>query len=193
MHIHFGMTETQKEHIELTVQQESEGLLNFIRYRIPDEEDARDILQDVFYQLVIGYPDIKNLENVTSWLYRVARNKIIDSYRKKKPEPFSKQVIKHNGDEEGAPLMLQDILPSLSADPEDEMMRSIIMVKIEEALEELPEDQREVFIMHEFEDISFNEISAMTGEKVNTLLSRKRYAVLFLRNKLQELYNQIKY
>jgi RNA polymerase sigma factor (sigma-70 family) len=183
----------KNENIELTVQRVSSRLLNFIRKRIPDQEDAKDILQDVFYQFVTGYDEIKTLENVASWLYKVAKNKIIDRSRKKKPEPLSNKQIILSGEDSEGPLFLEDILPALTRDPIDEMMRSAIWYEIENALEELPEKQREVIILHEFEDKSFKEISTITGESVNTLLSRKRYAILYLRDRLQELYNQLKF
>jgi RNA polymerase sigma factor (sigma-70 family) len=125
-----------------------------------------------------------------SWLFTVTRNRITDYYRKKKPESFSdKQVVSKDAD--GAPLMLEDILPALTRDPEDEMMRDMIWEAIDDALDEMPEEQRDVFIWNEFEDRSFKEISSATGEGINTLLSRKRYAILFLRKRLQELYNQL--
>ncbi|MCK4466410.1 MAG: RNA polymerase sigma factor [Bacteroidales bacterium] len=187
------MVQSKNMNIELTVQKESSRLLNFIKKRIPDEEEAKDILQDVFYQFVIGYEEIKVLDNVASWLFKVAQNKIIDRSRKKKPEPLSNKQITMNGDDSEGPLFLEDILPALTRDPVDELMRSVVWSEIEDALEELPEEQRRVFVLHEFEDKSFKEISAMTGESLNTLLSRKRYAVLYLRERLQELYNQLKF
>ena len=165
-------------------------LLGFISKHIRNIEDAEDILQDVLYQFLRGFEDIRSTERITSWLFTVARNRITDYYRKKKPEPFSdKQLM--GREEDGAPLMLEDILPALTRDPEDEMMTHMIWDSIDRALDEMPEDQRDVFIWNEFEDRSFKEISVMTGEGINTLLSRKRYAVLFLRRKLRELYNQL--
>ena len=187
------MVPGKNENIELTVQKESSRLLNFIKKRITDEEEAKDILQDVLYQFVIGYEEIKALDNVASWLFKVAKNKIIDRSRKKKPEPLGNKKVTMNGDDSEGPLFLEDILPALTRDPVDELMRSVIWDEIEGALEELPEEQREVFVLHEFEDKNFKEISAMTGESINTLLSRKRYAVLYLRERLQELYNQFKF
>jgi len=121
------MIQGKNENIELTVQKESSRLLNFIKKRIPDEEDAKDILQDVFYQFVIGYEEIKVLDNVASWLFKVAQNKIIDRSRKKKPEPLSNKQITMNGDDSEGPLFLEDILPALTRDPVDELMRSVIL------------------------------------------------------------------
>lgn len=167
-------------------------MYNFIRKRVRDESDAEDILQDVFYQLTIGFNDIRSVNKITSWLFTVARNRITDYFRKRKPDLLSDKQVGNNTDSEDGPLMLEDILPALTRSPEDEYMRSVIWEAIEESLGSLPEEQREVFILNEFEDMSFKEISEMTGDGVNTLLSRKRYAILFLRKQLKELYNQLK-
>ena len=185
------MTAEEKKHIEKVVKEEEGRLLGFIRRRVDREEDVRDIAQDVYYQLTLGFNDIRSVASLTSWLFSVARNRITDHYRKKKTENFSDLVVKAKG-EGGEPLMLEDILPALTRSPEDEYMRGVIWEAIEASLERLPEEQREVFVMNEFEDISFKEISAITGEGINTLLSRKRYAVTYLREQLRELYIQIK-
>ena len=185
------MTAAERKHIEKLVKEEEGRLLGFIRNRVNDEEDARDIAQDVYYQLTVGFNDIRSVASLTSWLFSVARNRITDHYRKKKMENFSDHVVNAK-DEEGAPLMLEDILPALTRSPEDEYMRGVIWEAIEASLDRLPEAQREVFVMNEFEDKSFKEISELTGEGINTLLSRKRYAVTYLREQLRELYNQIK-
>lgn len=186
------MTAEQNEVIEKTVQKERQRLFNFIKKRVPDSIDAEDILQDVFYQFVESYRLMKPIEKVTSWLFTVARNKITDTFRKRKPELLSKQNFRHQeGGELDETLNITDFLPDSSDGPEAIYFRSIIMEELEEALEELPEAQREVFVMHEIEDKSFKEISALTGETVNTLLSRKRYAVLYLRERLQALYNEL--
>ena len=177
------MTAEEKKHIERVVKEEEGRLLGFIRRRVDREEDARDIAQDVYYQLTLGYDDIRSVASQTSWLFSVARNRITDHYRKKKTENFSDQVVKAKG-EGGEPLMLEDILPALTRSPEDEYMRGVIWEAIEASLERLPEAQREVFVMNEFEDLSFKDISELTGEGINTLLSRKRYAVTFLREQL---------
>ena len=172
-----------------TVQKERKRLLNFIRQRVADRDDAEDILQDVFVQFTQAYRKIESIERVTAWLFRVTRNKIADLYRKKKPEAFSKMRSRDAEDEEA--LSLEDILPNMNIDPEDSMMRDVIWEALEAALEEMPENQRYVFVMHEFEDISFREMSEMTGESINTLLSRKRYAVQFLRKNLEDIYNDL--
>jgi len=184
------MTAAEKQHIEKLVKEEEGRLLGFIRKRVNEEEDVRDIAQDVYYQLTVGFNDIRSVTSLTSWLFSVARNRITDFYRKKKPERLSDKLVQQGGEE--APLMLEDILPALTRSPEDEYMRGVIWEAIEASLERLPEAQREVFVMNEFEDMSFKEISAITGEGINTLLSRKRYAVTYLREQLRELYTQIK-
>lgn len=183
------MARQQNDAIEKTVLRERGRLLNFIRKRVANDEEAEDILQDVFFQFVEAYRAIESIERVTSWLFTVARNKITDRYRKKKPEPLRRNMTQRDPDEE--PLMLEDILPDITHDQDDEMMRSVIWSAIEEALEELPDAQRQVFVWHEFDDKSFKEISVLTGDPVNTLLSRKRYAILHLRERLQALYNEL--
>jgi len=186
------MTAAENAYLSEIVKKEQTRLFGFIRRRVSDETDAMDIMQDVFYQLTVGFNDIRSVERITSWLFTVAKNRIVDHFRKKKPATFSSIKINHEkGHDQDQPLMLEDILPALTRDPEDEYMRNVIWNAIEEALSELPEEQREVFILNEFEDMSFNEISEQTGVGINTLLSRKRYAVLYLRGKLKELYNQL--
>jgi len=187
------MTEAQHDAIQNTVKKERNRLLSFIKKRVTDKEDAEDILQDVFYQLITGYKQIESLEKITSWLFSVARNKITDRYRKKKADSFSSQRNKPKGndDSESIPSFLEDMLPDTGNTPEDIYLRTLIWEQFEEALEELPDTQKEVFVLHEIEDKSFKEIAALTGASVNTLLSRKRYAVLYLRKRLQELYNDI--
>ena len=179
----------QNAEITQTVRQERSRLLSFIQQRIPDREEAEDILQDVFYQFTEAYRTINSIERVTSWLFTVARNKITDRYRKKRPETFSQKQIAT--DDEGVGLRLEDILPDVSGSADSDMMRAMIWSAVEEALEELPKMQREVFVLHEFEDKSFKEISAQTGVTINTLLSRKRYAILHLRRRLQGLYDEL--
>ena len=184
------MTSKEKETIGKAYQAEQGKLLNFIRKRIPDKIEAEDILQDVFYQLTIGFRDIERVENLTNWLYRVAYNRIIDWFRKKRPVTFSyKDYI--TSDDEG-PLSLEDILPDPDNFPDDELFNELIWRTIEESLNEISSEQKEAFILHEFEDKSFNEISKMTGLGINTLISRKRYAVLHLRKKLLNIYKQFK-
>jgi len=185
------MTAEDKIRIEKLIEEEQGRLLGFIRKRVRQEEDARDIAQDVYYQLTTGFDDIRSVASLTSWLFTVARNRITDYFRKSKAELLSDQV-QGGSDDGGSPLMLEDILPALTRSPEDEYMRGVIWEAIEASLERLPEAQREVFVLNEFEDLSFKEISAITGEGINTLLSRKRYAVTYLREQLRELYTQIK-
>ncbi|WKN33081.1 sigma-70 family RNA polymerase sigma factor [Porifericola rhodea] len=176
--------------IERTVLKERGRLLNFIRQRVPDRDDAEDILQDVFFQFTQAYRTIESIERVTGWLFRVTRNKIADLYRKKKPEAFSQMRRARDAEDEDA-MGLEELLPQMNIDPEDSMMRNVIWEALENALAEMPEAQREVFVMHEFEDISFREMSEQTGESINTLLSRKRYAVQFLRKHLEDIYNDL--
>ena len=168
---------------------EAGRLLGFIKQRVKAPEDAEDILQDVFVQFVNANQVTDPIEQVGAWLFKVARNKIIDSYRKKKAVPFS-QLESGDTDEDGG-LSLADILPDISASPDVEYTRSVIWEALERALDQLPEQQREVFILHEMEGKSFKVIAEMTGSSVNTLLSRKRYAVLALRDELNELYQEM--
>ena len=184
------MTERQNQSIKETVQKESPRLLDFIRKRIPDAVDAEDILQDVFFQFIETTRLAKPIENAGAWLFTVARNKITDLFRKKKPESLEKQLI-HSREEDGEMLNLSDILPAQNDSPENKMLREAVMEELEEALDEMPKEQREVFMLHEIDRKNFKEISEMTGASVNTLLSRKRYAVLFLRERLKELYNEL--
>jgi RNA polymerase sigma factor (sigma-70 family) len=149
--------------------------------------DAEDILQDVFYELVEANRLLMPIEHVTGWLFRVARNRIIDLFRKKKPESFSDAAVV---DEDDELLHLENLLPSPDAGPEALYARNVLLEELELALEELPEEQREVFVAHELEGYSFKEIAAETGVSVNTLLSRKRYAVLHLREQLQSIYDE---
>jgi len=184
------MTEHQNQSIQETVRKESPRLLDFIRKRIPDADDAEDILQDVFYQLVEMNRLMKPIEEITAWLFTVARNKITDRFRKKKPESLEKQ-LSYRREEEGEMLNLADLLPSTDDSQDVKMLRSAVMEELEDALDELPKEQREVFMLHEIDGKSFKEIAEITGDSVNTLLSRKRYAVLFLRERLRELYNEL--
>lgn len=181
----------KQEHIESTYNSQSKPLVNFIKKHLPVDQ-AEDVLHDVFSKFFLGYEQIKSFENLSSWLYKTAMNRIIDLKRKKNPDLLAdKKLSNHSGADQEV-LFLEDILPSFSDSPEEELFRKAIWDEIVEALDELPEKQREVFVLHEFEDRSFKEISKITGEKINTLVSRKRYAVLFLREKLNELYHQLK-
>ena len=172
-----------------TFGKESKRLLNFIKQRVPTNEDAEDILQDVMYEFVNTFRVLKPVEQVASWLFTVARNRITDFYRKKRPDLLDDQTFSYKDD--GETLSLSDMLPASDGSPESKMMNDLIMTNITESLKKLPKEQREVFIMHELEDKSFQEIAEITGANVNTLLSRKRYAVIFLRSELQGLYEEL--
>jgi RNA polymerase sigma factor (sigma-70 family) len=176
---------------EQTFLREKDRLLSFIRNRVSSAEEAEDILQDVFFQFVAGYETIESLDRVTSWLFSVARNKIIDRYRRESARPQRTDLLWTSGTDDDTPLTLQEILPDLGNTPEDSMLREVIWTAIMEALDELPADQREIFILNELEDQSFRDISERTGISINTLLSRKRYAILALRKKLQQLYDDL--
>ncbi len=178
----------QDQRLTDTIGREQGRLRNFIRRRVNDEADAEDILQDVFYELIEAYRLAKPIEQVGAWLYRVARNRIIDRFRKKRPESLSTDIISEN--DVGDLLSLEDLLPSPDAGPEATYARSILVEELEEAIDELPEDQREVFLAHEYEGTSFKELSAETGVAVNTLLSRKHHAVLYLRRRLQSVFEE---
>ena len=176
---------------EQTFLREKDKLLGFIRNRVSSTEEAEDILQDVFYQFVAGFNTIESLDRVTSWLFSVARNKIIDRYRRDAARPQRAEFGSATSVDDDAPLTLQEILPDLGNTPEDSYLREMIWDAIMEALDDLPADQRQIFIQNEMEERSFREISEETGVSINTLLSRKRYAILALRKKLQQLYNEL--
>lgn len=178
----------QNRLISEVIQRERSRLLAFVRKRIDDEGDAEDILQEVFYELVETYRLLKPVEQVSAWLFRVARNRIIDFFRKKRPEAVGNAPAVSANDE-GAPL-LEELLPSPDAGPEAAYARSVLLEELNAALEELPEEQREVFVAHEIEGRSFKQLSGETGLNLNTLLSRKRYAVLHLRRRLQDIYDE---
>jgi RNA polymerase sigma factor (sigma-70 family) len=177
----------QDRRISEVVQREQSRLRNFIRRRVPDPRDAEDILQDVFYELVEANRMLMPIDHITGWLFRVARNRITDLFRKKKPESFSDTA---HEDEDGELLELDDLLLSPDAGPEALYARNLLLSELELALDELPEEQRAVFVAHELEGRSFKEMAARTGVSVNTLLSRKRYAVLHLRQRLQNVYDE---
>jgi RNA polymerase sigma factor (sigma-70 family) len=172
--------------ISEVVERERPRLQNFIRRRVPDPRDAEDILQDVFYELVEANRLLMPIEHVTGWLFRVARNRITDLFRKKRPVSFSDAAVAEEDDEL---LELGDLLPSPDAGPEALYARSVLLDALELAIDELPEEQREVFVAHELEGRSFKEMAAETGVSVNTLLSRKRYAVLRLRERLRSIHD----
>ena len=174
--------------IDRTVRKERDRLLRFIRTRVRNDEDAQDILQDVFWQLIEAYRGLETIERVTSWLFQVARNKIVDRYRMNTREAPRRTAAER---EEGASINLEDILPDFSEDPEELHVRDVIWQEIESALEELPPAHREAFVWHELEGMSFKEMSERTGETENTLRLRKHYATRALRTRLESLYQGI--
>jgi RNA polymerase sigma factor (sigma-70 family) len=177
----------QDRQISEIVAEERSRLRNFIRRRVPDPADAEDILQDVFYKLLEANRLLMPIDHVTGWLFRVARNRITDLFRKRREVTFSDTGVE---DEDGELLQIEDLLPSPDAGPEALYVRSVLLDELELALDELPDDQREVFVAHELEGRSFKELSAESGVNTNTLLSRKRYAVLHLRGRLQSIYDE---
>ncbi|HBL31816.1 MAG TPA: RNA polymerase subunit sigma-24 [Acidobacteria bacterium] len=177
----------QDRRISTVVQREQVRLWSFIRRRVPDPRDAEDVLQEVFSELVEANRLLMPIEHVTAWLFRVARNRITDLFRKKVPESFGETAF---ADEDGEQLRLEDLLPSPDAGPEALYARGLLLAELELAVGELPAEQREVFIAHELEGKSFKAMAAETGVSVNTLLSRKRYAVLHLRERLQDVYDE---
>ena len=162
-------------------------LRSFIRRRVPDKLDAEDLLQEVLFELVRAHRLLQPIDYVTGWLFRVARNRITDLFRKKKPESFADLSVE---DEEGEEMQFEDLLPSPEAGPEAAYLRNVLLKEMENAIADLPEEQRAVFVAHEIEGLSFKELSAETGVGVNTLLSRKRYAVLQLRQRLQKIHDE---
>jgi len=181
-----SMTEQDRQISEVVAEQRGR-LRNFIRRRVPDPSDAEDIMQEVLYELVEANRLLMPIEHVTGWLFRVARNRITDLFRKKKPVTFTDVVV---ADEDGESLRIEDLLPSPDAGPEALYFRNVLLDELELALDELPREQREVFIAHEIEGHSFKELSAESGASINTLLSRKRYAVLHLRERLQSIQDE---
>jgi RNA polymerase sigma factor (sigma-70 family) len=181
------MTIEQDQRISEVVEREQSRLRNFIRRRVADPRDAEDILQDVFYELVEANRLLMPIDHITGWLFRVARNRITDLFRKKQPENFSDAAI---ADEDDELMALEDLLPSPEAGPEALYARNVLLDELALALDELPAEQRAVFVAHELEGRSFKEMAAETGVSVNTLLSRKRYAVQHLRERLQDLYDE---
>ena len=180
------MTEQDRQISEI-VAGERARLRNFIRRRVPDPSDVEDIVQEVFYELVEANRLLMPIEHVTGWLFRVARNRITDLLRRRRPESFGGRGVEG---EDGELLRVEDLLPSPDAGPEAVYIRGVLLDELEHALDELPAEQREAFIAHELEGRSFKELSAETGVGVNTLLSRKRYAVLHLRERLRNIYNE---
>src|SRR5271157_1224268 len=179
----------QDQRISEAIDREGARLRNFIRRRVADREDAEDVLQDVFYELVEAYRLMKPVEQVTAWLFRVARNRITDLFRSKQREALRTEPA---ATENGEMLQLEDLLPSPDAGPDAAYARTVLLEELDAALDELPEEQREVFLAHEFLGYSFKELAEQTGVGMNTLLSRKRYAVLHLRERLETIYNDFR-
>ncbi len=184
------MLENSSE-IEFTIKKERKRLFNFIRKYLPTKEDAEDVLQDVFFQLINSFEEIEYVDRISAWLNRVAKNKIIDLQRKKKNESLQTDKIIFQDEDSEEVFTLADILPDLSGLPDEVYWQNLIWDEIENALNELPEEQREIFLLNEYEGLSFKEIAEIKHEPVNTLLSRKRYAVLYLRKKLRNLYKEL--
>jgi len=177
----------QDRQISEIVVEERSRLRNFIRRRVPDPADVEDIVQEVFYELLEANRLLMPIDHVTGWLFRVARNRITDLFRKKKSESLSDASVTG---EDGELLRIEDLLPSPDAGPEALYVRHVLLDELELAIDDLPDEQREVFIAHELEGRSFKELSAESGVNVNTLLSRKRYAVLHLRERLRKIYDE---
>jgi RNA polymerase sigma factor (sigma-70 family) len=175
----------QDQLISIAIQEDEPRLRSFIRRHVTDSGDAEDILQDVFYELIASYRLMRPIEHVSAWLFRVARNRIVDLFRKRKPSNSLNEPVSSDDEES---LSLEDLLPSPDDGPDAAYLRSLLLTALDEALDELPVNQREVFLAHEVEGQSFKEIAAETGLSINTLLSRKRYAVLHLRERLQFIY-----
>jgi RNA polymerase sigma factor (sigma-70 family) len=180
---------SQDDRLTKTFERERSRLRSFIRRRVADIDEADDILQDVFYELVKAERLMEPIEQVGAWLFRVARNRTIDLFRKKKPEASTAQTAV---DEDGQLSLLEDLLPAPDAGPEAAYARSILVDELAAALEELPIEQREVFVAHEIDGRSFRELAAETGLSVNTLLARKHSAVRRLRKRLQAIHNEFK-
>jgi RNA polymerase sigma factor (sigma-70 family) len=183
-----GVVPDQDQRIDDIVRREQSRLRRFIRHRVPDPLDAEDVLQDVFFALVEANRLLMPIEHVTGWLFRVARNRITDLFRKRAPERLADVARADDADD---PLPWEDLLPSPDAGPEARYARTVLLDELALALGELPPEQRDVFVAHEVEGRSFKDIAAATGVPVNTLLSRKHYAVLRLRRRLQRLYDEL--
>jgi len=184
------MAREQDQWILDVVEREASRLRSFIRRRVADPRDAEDILQEVFYELVEANRLLMPIDHVTGWLFRVARNRIVDLFRKTKTERLSDVPA---SDDQNEQLQIDDLLPSPDAGPEALFARRLLLDELALAIDELPEDQREVFVAHEVDGRSFKEIAARTGVSVNTLLSRKRYAVLHLRRRLERIYDDFRH
>lgn len=189
IHILQDKAVTRNDSIQITINRERSRLRNYIRQKVSNRADAEDILQDVFYQF-ISVMQLDNIEKAASWLFRVAGNRITDFYRKRKTISIERQKEIQSGDDADTALMHEDIPFEPGEDPEKSYLRSEVWTLLDEALQELPDEQREVFVMHELDDISYKEIAEITGVSVNTLITRKHYAVLFIRKKLRDFYSE---
>jgi RNA polymerase sigma factor (sigma-70 family) len=178
----------QDRQIAEVLAEEKSRLRNFIRRRVPDPADAEDLLQEVLFELVQAHRLLMPIEAATAWLFRVARNRITDFFRKKKPEPFADSAFE---DDSGELFPFEDLIPSPDAGPEALYFRQVLLDELNAAIAELPHDQRSVFIAHELEARSFKDLALETGVSINTLLARKRYAVLHLRRRLQRIHNDL--
>jgi RNA polymerase sigma factor (sigma-70 family) len=186
-----GMSSSGRKNITSVISRFGKRLMGFIRQRVNSEADAEDILQDVWYQLTTAV-DTGPIEQISGWLFAVARNRIIDGYRRKRPESLEDLQSGSSGhDPENDELNIGSIFPDNSRNPETANLRALFWKALQEALDELPEEQRSVFVWHELDGLSFKEIAEITGENVNTLISRKRYAVVHLRERLLDLYREI--
>ncbi len=183
-----GVTTDQNRRISDTLAREQSRLRQFIRKRVPDDEDAEDIFQEVFYELVDAYRLMKPVEQAGAWLFRVARNRIIDLFRRRQPTVLGNDSLRQR--EDGEASAWEDLLPSVDGGPDTSYARTVLLEELDAALEELPEEQREIFVAHELEGRSFKDLSEAMGVGVNTLLSRKHYAVLQLRCRLQAIYDE---
>jgi RNA polymerase sigma factor (sigma-70 family) len=184
---YWGMAQ-QDQQISEAVEREESRLRNFIRKRVADQAEAEDILQDVFYELVESVRMMKPIEQVTAWLFRVARNRITDMFRRKGRQSSSNELFAADDDDQKR--VIEDLLPSPDGGPDAAYARSVLAEELDAALDELPDEQREVFVQHELMGYSFKEMSERTGVSVNTLLSRKHYAILHLRERLRDIYNE---
>jgi RNA polymerase sigma factor (sigma-70 family) len=183
------MSTEQDERISATIAREAGRLRAFVRRRVADTAEAEDVLQDVFVELVVAYRLMQPIEQVTAWLYRVARNRITDLFRRKRPLALGD--VASSVDEDGDRLAFEDMIPSRDAGPEAAYVQAVLLEELDAALDELPEEQRAVFVAHELEGRSFKELAAATGVNVNTLLSRKHYAVRYLRRRLRGIYEEL--
>src|SRR5580692_7808871 len=181
------ITIEQDQLIAQAIEKDGSRLRNYILQRVLDRDVTEDILQDVFSELVEAYRLLKPIEQVSAWLFRVAKNRIIDRFRGKKLESLGDAAY---GDEDDVTVSLGDLLPSLESGPEAAYASRVLLDELDDALDELPEEQRSTFIKHELEGYSFKELAAESGVSVNTLLSRKRYAVIYLRQRLQLIYDE---